>query len=368
MRSTVPDAHPPHRSTATPPHRSVLSSRAKLRAMNSQSDAALGLPGHVRAWWQDLAVDANSVLVGVSGGADSVALLRAMVGDAGVPDLRVVVGHVDHGLRGEQSAADSVFVEQLAETLGLEHEVIRVELNGEDSEESARRSRYSALEQMAVGHHCEAIVVAHTRDDQVETVLHHLLRGTGLKGLAGMSGRQSLGPDMLLLRPLLEVGREEIESWLRSLGQSWREDETNSRTRFTRNRIRHELLPVLERDYNPRVREALLRVSRLSTEAVGVIDEAVAGVWDGCVLEQSGSVVRLCGKTLGGIAEPLVRALLMELWCRQGWPRQSMSFAHWQALAELMTDGTALDLPGGVTARRNGTVVRIERALGSDPR
>jgi len=343
--------------------------------MNSQSDAAFGLPGHVRAWWQDPPVDANAVLVGVSGGADSVALLRAMVADPGVGDLRVVVGHVDHGLRGEQSAADSVFVEQLAETLGLEHEVIRVELNGEDSEEAARRSRYSALGQMAVLHRCEAIVVAHTRDDQVETVLHHLLRGTGLKGLAGMSGRQSLGPDMsdmsdmsdmVLLRPLLAVGREEIESWLRSLGQSWREDETNSHTRFTRNRIRHDLLPVLERDYNPRVREALLRVSRLSTEAVEVIDEAVAGVWDGCVLEQSASVVRLCGKTLGGIGEPLVRALLMELWCRQGWPRQSMSFAHWQALAELMTDGTAIDLPGGVTARRNGTVVRIERSAASE--
>ena len=330
--------------------------------MNSQSDTALGLPGHVPAWWQSLSVDANAVLVGVSGGADSVALLRSMVGDTGVPDLRVVVGHVDHGLRGEESAADAVFVEQLAETLGLEYEVVRVDLNGEDSEEVSRRSRYAALGQMADRHHCEAIVVAHTSDDQVETVLHHLLRGTGLKGLAGMPGRQSLGEGLVLLRPLLDVGREEVESWLRSLGQSWREDETNSRTRWTRNRIRHDLLPVLERDYNPQVREALLRVARLSNEAGGAIDGAVSGVWDRCVLEQTPSVVRLCGRTLGGIAEPLVRALLMELWCRQQWPRQSMSFVHWQALAELITTGTAMDLPGGVTARRNGTVVRIERS------
>ena len=330
--------------------------------MNSQSDATDGLPGHVRAWWQSVPVPTTAVLVGVSGGADSVGLLRAMVSGPGVAGLRVVVGHVDHGLRGEQSVADSVFVGQLAETLGLEHDVVRVELDGEDSEEAARRSRYAALSQMAVGHGCEAIVVAHTRDDQVETVLHHLLRGTGLKGLAGMPGHQSLGPELVLLRPLLDVGREEIERWLRTLGQAWREDETNCQTRWTRNRIRHDLLPVLERDYNPRVREALLRVSRLSTEAVGVIEEAVAGVWDGCVLERSPSVVRLCGKTLGGLAEPLVRALLLELWCRQQWPRQSMSFAHWQALAELVGSGTAIDLPGGVTARRNGSVVRIERS------
>ena len=329
--------------------------------MNGPSDTARDPAGHVATWWQRLPVDATDVLVGVSGGADSVGLIRALVADGGVPHVRFVVGHVDHGLRGEASEADAIWVGRLADGLGLEHEVACVDLDGDTSEEAARRGRYAALQQLADRHACGAIMVAHTRDDQVETVLYHLLRGTGLKGLCGMPRRQSLRNDLELLRPFLDIGREEIEAWLRSLGQSWREDATNTQTRWTRNRIRHDLLPVLERDYNPQVREALLRVSRLSSEAVGIVGEAVEGIWDGCVLEQTPSVVRLCGETLGRVGEPLARAVLMELWCRQGWPRQAMGFSHWRALAELMTSGTAIDLPGGGMARRNGSVVRIER-------
>jgi tRNA(Ile)-lysidine synthase len=205
-------------------------------------------------------------------------------------------------------------------------------------------------------------MVAHTRDDQVETILHNLLRGTGLKGVAGMSERQSLGNGLELLRPMLDVGRSDVEGWLRSVGQTWRDDHTNTETRWTRNRIRHELLPVLERDYNPQVREALLRVSLLSSEAVRIVGEVVEEEWSRCVLEQSASLVRLCVDSLERLQEPVVRALLMEVWTRQEWPRQAMSYSHWQNLARTVTGGTALDLPGGVTARRNGGVARIERA------
>ncbi len=329
--------------------------------MNGPRDVSRGLAGHVAAWWQELSIGATRVLVGVSGGADSVGLLRALVGDGGIPGVRFVVGHVDHGLRGDASRADATWVEELAEGLGLEHDVASVDLAGKTSEEAARKCRYTALQQLAERHDCDAIAVAHTRDDQVETVLHHLLRGTGLKGLAGMAGRQSLRNDLELLRPFLDVGREDIEQWLRSMDQSWREDVSNTQTHWTRNRIRHGLLPMLEREYNPQVRQALLRVSRLSLEAVGIIGEAVESVWDACVIEQTPLVVRLCAETLGQATGPVVRAVLMELWCRQGWPRQAMSFSHWLALGEVVTAGTAIDLPGGITARRNGPVIRIER-------
>ena len=329
--------------------------------MNSQTDASRDVASHVATWWRNSGCKATAVLVGVSGGADSVGLLRAVAAEGGIPDVKLVVGHVDHGIRGAGSQADLEWVGELAGQLGLEYEATTVDLLGDHSEASARESRYAALIDAAERHGCGAIMVAHTRDDQVETVLHNLLRGTGLKGMAGMSERKTLGNGLELLRPILDLRRADVENWLRSVGQSWRDDHTNTETRWTRNRIRHELLPVLEREYNPQVREALLRMSRLSSEAVGIVREVVEEEWGRCVLEQSESVVRLCVDSLNRLQEPVVRALLLEIWSRQGWPRQAMSYSHWQNLARTVTVGTALDLPGGVAARRNGGVARIER-------
>jgi len=329
--------------------------------MNSQTDASRDVASHVATWWRNSGCKATAVLVGVSGGADSVGLLRAVAAEGGIPDVKLVVGHVDHGIRGAGSQADLEWVGELAGQLGLEYEATTVDLQGDHSEASARESRYTALIDAAERHGCGAIMVAHTRDDQVETVLHNLLRGTGLKGMAGMSERKTLGNGLELLRPILDLRRADVENWLRSVGQSWRDDHTNTETRWTRNRIRHELLPVLEREYNPQVREALLRMSRLSSEAVGIVREVVEEEWGRCVLEQSESVVRLCVDSLNRLQEPVVRALLLEIWSRQGWPRQAMSYSHWQNLARTVTVGTALDLPGGVAARRNGGVARIER-------
>jgi tRNA(Ile)-lysidine synthase len=326
----------------------------------------LRLSVDMAAWLGSPLPETSSVLVAVSGGADSVALLRAMVAPDGDQEAGIVVGHVNHGLREAESDEDAAWVVELAGSLGVRCEVTRVELGEKVSEEAARRHRYEALTEMAVRHDCRAVAVAHTRDDQVETVLHHLLRGTGLKGLAGMSARQPLQDGLELWRPLLEVSREMVEGWLESLGQSWREDATNRQTRWTRNRIRHELLPVLEREYNPQVRDALVRVARLSSEALGIVEEAVRQLSETSVLQQTPSLVRLNIDSLAGVPEPMIRALVMDLWCRQGWPRQGMGFSHWNGLAGLVAEGTAVDLPGGVTARRNGSVLRIERILCSD--
>ena len=329
--------------------------------MNSQNHTSRDVANHLAAWWKDSSFELRAVLIGVSGGADSVGLLRAAASEGVIPGVKLVVGHVDHGIRGTESKADSKWVGGLACQLGLEFESIAVELAGDHSEAAARECRYAALSDLAERHGCGAIMVAHTRDDQVETVLHNLLRGTGLQGVAGMPERQSLGNGLELLRPLLELGRTEVENWLNSVGQTWRVDHTNTETRWTRNRIRHDLLPVLEREYNPQVREALLRMSRLSSEAVGMVGEIVDENWNRCVLEQSVTVVRLCVDSLQRLQEPMVRALLMEVWRRQGWPRQAMTYSHWRNLARTVTEGTALDLPGGLTARRNGAVTRIER-------
>ena len=329
--------------------------------MTGNDSSGSPLSVHVSCWWAGLNCEPTSVLVGVSGGADSVALLTAMVAADGIPESRIVVGHVNHGLRDVESDEDAQWVASLSRSLRVQHEEIRVDLGDQVSEEVARRERYGALAEMAVRNGCRGVAVAHTRDDQVETVLHHLLRGTGLKGMAGMSDRQPLQDGLELWRPILDISRAAVETWLQSLGQSWREDATNRQTRWTRNRIRHELLPVLERDYNPQVREALVRVSRLSSEALGIVDEAVRQLAQTCVLQKSPSLVRLDIERLAGVPEPMVRALVMDLWCSQEWPRQGMSFPHWTALSNLVREGTAVDLPGGVRARRNGSVLRIER-------
>ena len=104
-----------------------------------------------------------------------------------------------------------------------------------------------------------------------------------------------------------------------------------------------------------------MRVSRLSSEALGIVAEAVRQLARTCILQKSPSLVRLDLERLAGVPEPMVRAMVMELWCSQEWPRQGMSFAHWKALSNLVREGTAVDLPGGVRARRNGSVLRIER-------
>ncbi len=226
------------------------------------------------AGWNDVIV-----LAAVSGGADSVALVRALQSLAGEP-ARLVAGHFNHALRGEQSEADQAFVEDLCQRLGVRCLVGRSPCplpNGQaaaSSESTLRAERYAFLQQTAeqVGARC--IATAHTRDDQAETVLHHVLRGTGLAGLAGIRRRRSLSEAVTLVRPMLTVRRGDVLEYLSALGQPFRQDATNAERRYTRNRLRHDLLPQLERDYGPGVADALVRLAAVAGEAQAVIDEA----------------------------------------------------------------------------------------------
>ncbi len=205
------------------------------------------------------------VCCAVSGGADSTAMLLAMVeANARKDSLGVVLSaaHVHHGLRGAEADADEEFVREVCGRLGVPLTVFRVdtaarmEAEGEGLEEAARTLRYEALRGLAV----EAIATAHTLDDQAETVVMKLLRGAWTEGLGGIapvverraeSAERSEGVPRIV-RPLLRVRRAEIEAYLRDRGQEWREDESNRDVSLTRNRVRHELMPVL-REFNPGV-------------------------------------------------------------------------------------------------------------------
>ncbi len=215
------------------------------------------------------------VLIAVSGGADSVALLRAVAAlkrECGGPGA-VYVAHLNHGLRGEAADADEGWVEALCQEMGLAVSVGRADVGelanqaGDGWEAAARLARYDFLRTMAEQIGARFVATAHTADDQVETVLHHILRGTGLAGLAGIPPTRPLSPSVTLVRPLLRTTRGEIVEYLKVLKQNYRSDASNADVSYTRNRIRQVLLPLIRDRFNSEVDAALLRLAGQASEA-----------------------------------------------------------------------------------------------------
>jgi tRNA(Ile)-lysidine synthase len=213
----------------------------------------------------------ETVLVAVSGGADSVALLHVLRALANDLALRLHVAHVDHGLRPD-SSRDADFVRALAERCSLPVEIARVTITaeGESLEAAARAMRYGALESIADRVGADRIAVAHTADDQAETVLMRLLEGAGPRGLAGIPAVRGR-----IIRPLLAARRAEIVAALTAEGEGWIEDPSNRDPRFVRNRIRHRVLPALAAE-NPDIVPALLRTARLAREATDALARVAA--------------------------------------------------------------------------------------------
>lgn len=320
--------------------------------------------------WRDL-----TVLAAVSGGADSVALLRALASLKAAGAGRLVVGHFNHGLRGDAAAADEHFVVALADQLGVDCLVGRatdgtLRAGGDGLEAAARQARYAFLQATAERLGARYVVTGHTADDQAETILHRVVRGTGLAGVAGMRRARALGPATTLLRPMLEIRRSEIEAYLAELGQSYRHDATNQDLDLTRNRLRHQLLPLLADAFNPAVVDALLRLGRLAAEAQHTIQAQAEDRLDAATVSANQSSVVLDCARLTGTTRHLVRELLVLLWQRQAWPLQAMTFSHWDELAGIML-GCPAELaasyparkvfPGEVAVAREATLVRFTR-------
>jgi tRNA(Ile)-lysidine synthase len=221
-----------------------------------------------------MARSGDHVLVAVSGGADSVALLHCLCALAGSLGLRLTAAHLNHELRGEESARDERFVRTLCASMGVPLVCESIDVAGraasrkQNLEEAARRIRYGFLRRAAAEAGAARIAVGHTLDDQAESVLLRLLRGSGARGLAGI--HPVLGGDVI--RPLLEISRAEILAYLDALGLDHREDSTNTCLSNRRNRIRHELLPYLRENFNPGILEALARSAGLAREAAGFLE------------------------------------------------------------------------------------------------
>src|SRR3712207_6247692 len=239
----------------------------------------------VRRTAERYGMDPGRPLALVSGGPDSVALLRALVELGGEP----VVLHIDHGLRGEESREDAEFVRDLCERLGVRCEVRGIRLEeGPNLQERARDERYRVAEEVADELGLRAIAVGHTADDVAETVLMNLARGTGLRGLSGIPPVRGR-----VVRPIIERTRREVLEYLAGLDQPYRTDPTNLKGKYARNRVRLEVLPVLEELY-PGAARNLARGAALAREDLEVLEDLASEV-----IERRGVEVVL---DLGGLS------------------------------------------------------------------
>ena len=206
----------------------------------------------------------DRVGVAVSGGADSVFLLHALVQLASQRDLHLSVVHIEHGIRGPQSVADAEFVRDLAVQLGLPFHLHGADVPGMDDnlEQAARRVRTAFYQKLIQSGCVDRVATGHTRSDQAETVLYRVLRGSGFAGLAGIL--PVIGPG--IVRPLLELSGAEVRDWLRQRSITWREDETNQDRSYARNRLRHEILPLLTDACNPHLEQALANLATLARD------------------------------------------------------------------------------------------------------
>ncbi|MDD5626780.1 MAG: tRNA lysidine(34) synthetase TilS [Patescibacteria group bacterium] len=211
--------------------------------------------------------DGGTIIVACSGGPDSVCLTHILWQLQKKLGFKIILAHLNHNLRGKESDSDSCFVQKLAKELNLPLENKKLRRKPKN-EATAREARYTFLEQVRKKHEGQSIAAAHTADDQAETILLNLLRGAGLAGLAGMRHKNNF-----LIRPLLECGRGEILGYLKENRLAYRNDSSNFDLKYTRNKIRHKLLPLLKKEYNPQIRKNLLKLGEVSRAAEEYISE-----------------------------------------------------------------------------------------------
>lgn len=309
------------------------------------------------------------VIVGVSGGADSVALLAVLRELAARPSrqYRLTVAHLDHALRAE-SAADAAFVAELAAKWQLPCVVERrdvasgARLRGVGIEQAAREARYDFLARAAATTGASCVAVAHHADDNIETALHRIVRGTHLHGLAAMAPCRPLAEGLVLVRPLLCVHRDQVEAFCRGRGLAWRTDATNADTAYRRNFIRHELLPLV-RQMNPRADEAIERLILAAADADAVLEQLARAA-----LASAGVGYNAVNCQMLLVQPPVVQTYALRLLMEQtGVPMGAVGASRLAEAAALLSqrDG-AVGLGGRFDAVRVAKVLIIQGAA-SEP-
>ncbi len=339
----------------------------------------------------DLLRAGDRVVAGVSGGADSVCLLHVLVRLRKELELTIVAVHVHHGLRGEEADRDAAFVEKLAAEWDVPCRMVYANArkyaaeNGLSEEEAGRILRYRALweEAQRMEHIGVKIAVGHQKEDQAETILHNLFRGSALKGLAGMAPSAVMDGGICLIRPLLGVSRGEIRSYLAENGLSFCEDSTNDTADYTRNRIRR-LLPQITRDVNAQAVEHILAAGERMAQADAYFEKEAARIWEeygvagetenGAEAEpaerQSGPaaepLAERCGipaEILGSQPELLAGYLAMKMIRRMTGSVKDITSVHAEQICGLahMGTGKQVSLPYGLRAVREYDMIWVER-------
>lgn len=308
----------------------------------------------------------DSVVVAVSGGLDSVALLDALIRlrQRGKLTVKLFVAHLNHQLRGEESDGDEAFVRRLAAEREVDCLIERIAVadvalvEKQNLEATARRLRYEFLTRAAEKIGANFVCTAHTLDDQAETILMRLLRGTGAEGLAGIHAVRPLGQSVKLIRPLLAVTREEVSAHCHYYNLEFRHDSSNDSLLFTRNRIRHELLPMLK-SFNPRVNQTLARLAELLADDETFLRQTTAEALAEARQGEGLSIKRLM-KLQAAIRRRVLRQWLKEV--RGG--LQRIEAVHLSAIERLIAAGKSgriIELPGGWQVRRKSGVLEIVR-------
>jgi tRNA(Ile)-lysidine synthase len=316
-----------------------------------------------------LIVPGDKVLVGVSGGADSIALLHALHWFSRVQNYSLIVVHINHMSRGKDSDADADFVESIAEKLKLPFYLKKIDVGIErlqlktSFQDAARIIRYQFFEETLQATGGNKVALGHSADDQVETILMNIVRGTGLKGLAGIPQVRGY-----IIRPFLEIHRKDLEIYLEEKDISFRDDSSNSDKKYLRNRIRHELIPHLE-TYNPGIRKCLQEMSGIAREEDFLLSQMVRDIFKKKSRFLEGSEQNIVWGINDFQSYPLAlrQRLVREIFCRITGDMQAITAHHVQQIINLFNSpksGKALNIPRGVTVTCSYDSVLFSKVIG----
>ena len=314
----------------------------------------------IRNLKDNLLIEPNSkILVGVSGGVDSVALLDALYCTRHYIPFEIAIAHLNHLLRGEESDADEELVKELAEKYGLLLFLQRTnvkefaEKHSLNLEEGARIVRYDFFRRASQSFSAKYIATAHNANDQAETVLFNLFRGTGIAGLRGIAEKNEISKGLYLIRPFLNFTREEIQNYAITRNLTWREDSSNQSLQYVRNRIRLQLIPLLQKDFNPNILENLNRTAKLAREVQRIVSNQIQSLYDRFVIERNSKEIELQLQGLQHFDDFLIGELLQEI-VRKNFD-ELLSFGKIQELKKLFNanPGKVVSLQKNLFAFKN---------------
>jgi len=305
------------------------------------------------------------VVLGVSGGPDSMALLHLLLelNKSAGWELHLHVAHLNHQLRGDQANEDAAFVQAACDSMSIPCTIDQRDIRksaaaeGLSIEEMSRRERYAFFERVCIQTGARAVALAHHADDNAETILHRVLRGTGLRGLAGIPRSRPLGPgsQIRVVRPLLRFTKAELQRFLVDAGVAFREDRTNTSNEAMRNRIRNILLPAIEQEVNPQVRDALNRLGLQARWLEEFLVETVQRTFETIVISRTDRSVVLNADAVLRKSRIVQAELVRTAYVALGLGEQDLAFAHLSAVLEILADpasGKQSQLPGGLVVEK----------------